>query len=97
MLFRSGTATYQTQTPAEQALAEETIAYWLSFVRSGDPNTYKLSKSPNWPQYTTSSPNRILFTLSNDTTTSADTLEVISADKLQRCTLLGSKSDITQT
>ncbi|KAI9460673.1 Alpha/Beta hydrolase protein [Boletus coccyginus] len=39
-------------TPAELAFASELIAYWLSFVRSGNPNTYKLDMSPTWERYT---------------------------------------------
>ena len=41
-------------TPTEEAFAAELIAYWLSFVRSGDPNQYKLSRSPEWPMYKSS-------------------------------------------
>ena len=28
------------------------IHYWLSFYRTGDPNTEKLAGAPNWPRYT---------------------------------------------
>lgn len=38
---------------AETAFSEELIAYWLSFVRSHDPNTYKLAHSPDWPDFST--------------------------------------------
>ncbi|KAJ8072080.1 hypothetical protein PM082_015638 [Marasmius tenuissimus] len=48
----NGTTTFTGLNPVENAFSEEMIAYWLSFVRSGDPNTYKLAKSPYWPQYT---------------------------------------------
>ncbi|KAG2136040.1 Alpha/Beta hydrolase protein [Suillus clintonianus] len=43
----NGSATFMPQTPAEAAFASELIAYWLSFVRTGNPNIYKLDKSPN--------------------------------------------------
>ncbi|KAF9647804.1 alpha/beta-hydrolase [Thelephora ganbajun] len=92
----NGTATYQNQTAAERAFAEETIAYWLSFVRSGDPNKYKLSRSPNWPKYTTFSPSRILLAQSNDTTKSQSSVELIPIREILRCALLGGRSDITQ-
>jgi hypothetical protein len=42
-------------TPTEDAFAAELIAYWLSFVRFGDPNKYRLSRSPEWPMYKSSS------------------------------------------
>jgi len=93
----NGTAVHETQTAAEQAFAEETIAYWLSFVRSGDPSKYKLSRSPAWPKYTTSSPSRILLAESDDTTKSKSSVELVPASEINRCTLLGTKSGITQT
>lgn len=30
--------------------AFQLVAYWLSFVRSLDPNTHKLARSPMWPK-----------------------------------------------
>ncbi|KIO33811.1 hypothetical protein M407DRAFT_65156, partial [Tulasnella calospora MUT 4182] len=36
---------------SEAAFAEELIAYWLSFVETGDPNSSKLDRSPQWPEY----------------------------------------------
>ena len=48
----NGTGTFTPQTPAELAFASELIAYWLSFVRSGNPNTHKLGVSPTWEKYT---------------------------------------------
>jgi len=47
----NGSATFSPMTPTEDAFAAELIAYWLSFVRSGDPNRYRLSRSPEWPMY----------------------------------------------
>ncbi|THU78749.1 alpha/beta-hydrolase [Dendrothele bispora CBS 962.96] len=47
----NGTGRFTPMTPTETAFAKELIAYWLSFVRSYDPNTYKLDKSPIWPRY----------------------------------------------
>jgi carboxylesterase type B len=47
----NGSTTFTHMTPTEDAFAAELIAYWLSFVRSGDPNEYRLSRSPEWPQY----------------------------------------------
>ncbi|KAL0578082.1 hypothetical protein V5O48_003900 [Marasmius crinis-equi] len=48
----NGTTTFNPLNPVEDAFAEELIAYWISFARAGDPNTYKLPRSPYWPQYT---------------------------------------------
>jgi hypothetical protein len=51
----NGSATFSQMTPTENAFAAELIAYWLSFVRSGDPNQYRLSRSPEWPMYKSTS------------------------------------------
>ncbi|KAF9016596.1 alpha/beta-hydrolase [Hymenopellis radicata] len=54
MMFRgsntgiNGTGTFTPMTDAENAFAAELIAYWISFVRSGNPNTFKLDRSPVW-------------------------------------------------
>ncbi|KAJ8072050.1 hypothetical protein PM082_015608 [Marasmius tenuissimus] len=42
-------------------LPEELIVYWLSFVRAGDPNKFKLPRSPEWPQYARTSKQRIVL------------------------------------
>ncbi|TCD71954.1 hypothetical protein EIP91_000086 [Steccherinum ochraceum] len=57
----NGTGTFTPLTVNETAFAEELIAYWLSFVRSGDPNTYKLARSPTWPEYTMSNKSRVVL------------------------------------
>lgn len=57
MMFRgtstgtNGTTTFNALTPTETAFAQELIAYWLSFVRSGDPTKFKLARSPSWTQF----------------------------------------------
>ncbi|KIK34881.1 hypothetical protein CY34DRAFT_812584 [Suillus luteus UH-Slu-Lm8-n1] len=57
----NGSTTFTPQTPAELAFASELIAYWLSFVRTGNPNTYKLDQSPVWEQYTEFNPVRMVL------------------------------------
>ncbi|KAG6811481.1 hypothetical protein H0H92_007253 [Tricholoma furcatifolium] len=57
----NGTTTFSPMTPIETAFAEELIAYWLSFTRAKDPNTYKLSRSPVWPTYSAESRSRIVL------------------------------------
>jgi len=49
----NGSVTFTNLNDAETAFSQELIAYWLSFVRSGDPNTFKLARSPEWPSYST--------------------------------------------
>ncbi|KAG8907523.1 hypothetical protein FRC00_011766 [Tulasnella sp. 408] len=47
----NGTVVFDPFNPSEAAFAEELIAYWLSFVETGDPNSSKLDRSPQWPEY----------------------------------------------
>ncbi|KAJ3756051.1 alpha/beta-hydrolase [Lentinula raphanica] len=47
----NGSGTFTPLTPVESAFAEELIAYWISFVRAGDPNVFKLDRSPVWVEY----------------------------------------------
>lgn len=41
---------------SQHEFAKELIAYWVSFVRSGDPNTYSLPGSPYWPAWEIKNP-----------------------------------------
>ncbi|KAG8954930.1 hypothetical protein FRC04_010414 [Tulasnella sp. 424] len=47
----NGTTVFDPFTENEAAFAKELIAYWLSFVETGDPNLNKLESSPQWPEY----------------------------------------------
>lgn len=77
-------------TPTEDAFAEELIAYWLSFVRSFDPNKFKLSRSPTWPAFTSSHPQRIV--LQEGTTVTSDSyVETITTAENGRCNFVASK------
>ncbi|KAH0831173.1 Alpha/Beta hydrolase protein [Lanmaoa asiatica] len=73
----NGTRTFSPQTPNELASASELIAYWLSFVRSGNPNTYKLNMSPTWAQYTPHNKTRMVLmqNFKNLTTVSGSYME----------------------
>ncbi|KAG8786650.1 hypothetical protein FRC19_010850 [Serendipita sp. 401] len=45
--------TYATTpfTPNQERFSKELMAYWVSFVRSGNPNTHALTGSPSWPKW----------------------------------------------
>ncbi|KAF8193381.1 Alpha/Beta hydrolase protein [Pholiota molesta] len=51
-MMLDGTTTFAPMSAADVSFAQELIAYWISFVRSGDPNTFKLEKSPSWTAFT---------------------------------------------
>lgn len=89
----NGTGTFTPQTPAELAFASELIAYWLSFVRSGNPNTYKLDMSPTWERYTP--PKKVRMVLMQDsqnlTTVSGSYMEEQPSAEGDRCASVISK------
>ncbi|KAG1886991.1 Alpha/Beta hydrolase protein [Suillus subluteus] len=89
----NGSMTFTSQTPAELAFASELIAYWLSFVRTGNPNTYKLEKSPVWEQYTELNPARMVLMQDpqNLTTVSGSYMERQPVAEAARCAFVISK------
>ncbi|KAI0753315.1 alpha/beta-hydrolase [Daedaleopsis nitida] len=100
MMFRgtstgfNGTTTFQPQSDLDRAFAAELIAYWLSFVRAGDPNTFKLARSPVWPAYTAHSQQRIALQepAGTDTSVSGSTAETEPALESSRCAFVASKA-----
>ena len=81
-------------TPSEDAFAEELIAYWLSFVRSGDPNNFKLQRSPVWPAYTLDNKMRVVLQepRENDTSISGSYVEGEPLVERERCEFVASKA-----
>ncbi|KAG7091944.1 hypothetical protein E1B28_008335 [Marasmius oreades] len=99
----NGTNTFTPMTPVENAFAEELIAYWLSFVRVGDPNKFKLARSPEWPSYTLTGDTRSVkrrIVLQEDpqksTTRSGNTIEQEPENESRRCAVVASKSEQEQ-
>ncbi|KIK03015.1 hypothetical protein K443DRAFT_95874 [Laccaria amethystina LaAM-08-1] len=97
MMFRgtntrlNGTTIFTPMSPISTAFAEELIAYWLSFVRSGNPNTYRLTRSPTWSRYAKA--NRVRIVLQEDpaqiVSRSGSVLEVEGEEEAGRCALVG--------
>jgi carboxylesterase type B len=50
-----------TFSPQELVLTGQMDAYWGSFIRGGDPNTYSAPGSIHWPQWNTTTKQNILF------------------------------------
>ena len=84
-------------TPTEDVFAAELIAYWLSFVRSGDPNQYRLSRSPEWPMYKSISRMVLQQGIDTSTTTvSGSFIEPEPETDKTRCALVGSQVEQQQ-
>lgn len=86
----NGTTTFTAMTPTETAFAEELIAYWLSFVRTGNPNTHKLARSPQWPRYTASR-ERIVLQEGLSTSRSGSAIEAEPEAESERCEFVKGK------
>ncbi|KIK58091.1 hypothetical protein GYMLUDRAFT_262697 [Collybiopsis luxurians FD-317 M1] len=92
----NGTGVFTPMTPVEKAFASELIAYWVSFVRSGDPNTFKLGRSPTWNEYFTTGANakqRIVLQqpANNSMTESGSFIETEPAAESRRCAFVATK------
>ena len=104
MMFRgtstgfNGTTTFEPQRPVDKAFAAELIAYWLSFVRAGDPNTYKLERSPEWPAYKPANRMRIALQEPADgnLTVSGSNAEEEPPLESRRCAFVASKASHQQ-
>ena len=79
-------------TPTEDAFAAELIAYWLSFVRSGDPNQYRLPRSPEWPMYKSTSRIVLQQGPGSTTTISGSFVEQVPETAKTRCALVASQA-----
>lgn len=88
-----------TSRAPDSALIPSIQAYWTSFIRSYDPNTYKLESAPKWEQLKTDDYQRVLFQAENVTGTATPnvTMEKIPDDQMARCRYLsGIGESITQ-
>lgn len=59
--------------------------YWTSFVRSLNPNTYRVSGTPEWEQWTSDNKYRRLMFQTNNTK-----METVPVDQQERCLYLSS-------
>ncbi|KAF6759817.1 EstA protein [Ephemerocybe angulata] len=94
----NGSATFSPQTSTETAFASELIAYWLSFVRTGDPNTYKLPKSPTWNGYTAGTRNKIVLQQADtkDARKSGSFMEKETKEETERCLVVAGQVETQQ-
>ncbi|KAK0472094.1 alpha/beta-hydrolase [Armillaria novae-zelandiae] len=91
----NGSATFSSMTPEETAFSQELIAYWLSFVRAKNPNTFKLERSPAWDRFSLNKKRQIVLQ-QNSTTTSGSFLEVADEKEVARCQFVAGKVEREQ-
>ncbi|KAJ3715265.1 alpha/beta-hydrolase [Lentinula guzmanii] len=99
----NGSGTFTPMTSVEKAFSEELIAYWISFVRSGNPNTFKLDRSPAWTEYFISGSadelkQRIVLQQdpNNSTAVSGSFIEMEPEEESVRCKFAASKAEEEQ-
>ncbi|KAJ3482852.1 hypothetical protein NLI96_g6703 [Meripilus lineatus] len=105
MMFRgvktgpNGTATFNSVASSTSEFASEMISYWMSFVRSGDPNTHKSHRSPHWPEYSTGSQgSKVRMVLQEGGVgESGSYVEVEDAEESVRCDFVASIANVQQT
>ncbi|EJU02700.1 alpha/beta-hydrolase [Dacryopinax primogenitus] len=93
----NGTTVFHQLSNEQRDFFHEMLAYFTSFVRSGNPNTYKLERSPGWPLYTDSWNRQVLQhqlnevpeeDASGEDTTTAVWQEEVTTEEQERCAAL---------
>ncbi|KAH8109134.1 alpha/beta-hydrolase [Phellopilus nigrolimitatus] len=92
----NGTTVFTGLDSTETAFSEELIAYWLSFVRSGDPNTFRLARSSEWPDFSSDKRTVLQQDPHNTTTFSGIYVEEEDVGDAMRCTFVASKDEHMQ-
>ncbi len=82
-------------TPEETAFSEELIAYWLSFVRAKDPNTFKLERSPVWDRFSLDEKRQVVLQ-QNSATMSGSFVELADEKEVTRCQFVAGKVEEEQ-
>ncbi|PSS34240.1 hypothetical protein PHLCEN_2v1750, partial [Hermanssonia centrifuga] len=91
----NGSTRFSAMTAAEDAFASEMIAYFLSFVRTGDPNTYRLARSPEWPGYSVGGERRMVLQQGTETESGCFG-ESVCGDEQERCAFVATKAAAQQ-
>ncbi|TDL19532.1 alpha/beta-hydrolase [Rickenella mellea] len=92
----NGTGVRTGLNKVETAFSQELIAYWLSFVRVADPNSFKLARSPNWPDFSTGQRIVLQEDPKSTTTNSGIFSEADPPKEIARCAFIVSKSTAMQ-
>ncbi|KAJ8072175.1 hypothetical protein PM082_015733 [Marasmius tenuissimus] len=92
----NGTATFTPLNENQRAFSRELIAYWISFVRDYNPNTYKLDQSPEWPSYDVDLGSRQMVLHQGQDGDSGSHVETEDAAVKKRCDFVYGKVDEEQ-
>lgn len=88
--------TFTGLNEVETAFSQELIAYWLSFVRTKDPNTYKLPRSPAWPEFSANERVVLQEDPNNSTTQTGIYVETEPDAEAKRCAFVATKYEHMQ-
>lgn len=87
----NGSMTFTGLNEVETAFSEELIAYWLSFVRAKDPNTFKLPRSPAWSEFSANERVVLQADPNNSTTNTGIYVETEPEAEMKRCAFVATK------
>ncbi|KAF8997748.1 alpha/beta-hydrolase [Cyathus striatus] len=81
---------------SEAVLSKEAIAYWTSFIATGNPSTSKISNSPTWAGFTAADGGRqrLLFDRGNDVKSNS-TMQTVTEAEITRCKFWMTQEDVT--
>ncbi|EJD05094.1 alpha/beta-hydrolase [Fomitiporia mediterranea MF3/22] len=88
--------TFTPFNSTEAALSRESIAFWTSFVSSGNPSTSREAISPEWMPFSTGG-RMVLSQPMNLSSMSASMMEVTPPDEVERCKFWMSVNETDQT
>ncbi|TEB21206.1 EstA protein [Coprinellus micaceus] len=95
----NGTTTFTDQSTLETDFSSELIAYWLSFVRTGNPNMRKLHRSPLWAPYGEGTRNRVVLQqarVEGPRKKSGSFVEVEAVEEAERCRVVAGQVETQQ-
>ncbi|KAF8525551.1 alpha/beta-hydrolase [Hysterangium stoloniferum] len=92
----NGSTVFTGLNPVETAFSQELIAYWLSFVRSANPSTFRLARSPEWPALSSGKRQVLQQDVGNSTTVSGIVPEAEPQADVQRCQFYFSLAEVMQ-
>lgn len=81
------TSIWGTSVPPEKELIPTIQSYWTSFIRTYNPNTYRLKDAPEWKPFSADSMLRLHFV-----TAANVSMEAVDSEQWQRCSWLQGES-----
>ncbi|EJD05088.1 alpha/beta-hydrolase [Fomitiporia mediterranea MF3/22] len=89
--------TFTPFNATEAVLSKESIAYWTSFISSGNPSTSREAISPEWPPFSSGSRMVLSQPPNSSLMASASMMEITPPEQIERCKFWMSEKVANQT